>query len=546
MVEEKTTDPVAKAHLMQRCSKARLILQCDDAPVQCKFGAGTLPGDTVAGGWFLGAYHECLDLYAQRAPVPELVADLPWLAQCKGCEQCDSRVDVSMGSYADDVLRFIIATGADQMYQRVQKHSFEFQQALERNGFAHNDSNKFVIPKFCGKNSAKHTRWAIDTFAVRAHRYLGPIINDRANMSDERWFRLSAMRRAFAMLGKVWSRSLARRWSVVLLKSMVLGSALSGLVAFAPGKQEVEKFDAQYALYLRRLLRGHACDKDHDGHKKAMSNKEVHRITKTVPVSVELRVQRIKWWQRIVSKPRRYVQWLCACFGTFAWDQHPPLDEEGCVTPTAHPWAQFFCDDVAALAEASQNESLLSVGRRVRMLFLDAEVHEAFVKADPDVIRSQYTSVSIPPGPVQGRLQQQTETEQLEGFLCGLQRADGSICGIRFKDRHTLVLHRVKTKGGEHGSRNVAFVLIRTNQCLGCGAVLRSRRIAQHHFESSVIRGHCKAVWSKGSATQREVIDPGPGTCCVCGEELPDLDCSNFHLSKHIPELFPEYGVELE
>ena len=96
---------------------ARMVLPCADGALCCNIGSGTVPGNTIAGPWFLAAYHPCLDTYLQgvqrlaiTAICPELQQGLADLqqdesAQLPGLPPVPSQMDVSLTSYANDVAR---------------------------------------------------------------------------------------------------------------------------------------------------------------------------------------------------------------------------------------------------------------------------------------------------------------------------------------------------------------------------------------------------------------------------------------------------------
>ena len=53
VVRAEVQNITARKHLCQRLAGAQLRLDCADGQLAAKIGSGTLPGDTVAGGWFL-------------------------------------------------------------------------------------------------------------------------------------------------------------------------------------------------------------------------------------------------------------------------------------------------------------------------------------------------------------------------------------------------------------------------------------------------------------------------------------------------------------
>ena len=116
-IHDAALPPAECAHLRQRLYLAQMQLPCADGVLQCRIGSGTLPGDTIAGPWFLAAYHPCLDAYLQTSPQLAITAVFPDELQ-RGLElmlpgrHVPAQLDVSLSSYADDVARTMRAASA--------------------------------------------------------------------------------------------------------------------------------------------------------------------------------------------------------------------------------------------------------------------------------------------------------------------------------------------------------------------------------------------------------------------------------------------------
>ena len=56
VVRAEVQNLTAREHLCQRVAGAQQRLDCADSQLAAKIGSGTLPGDTVAGGWFFTSF----------------------------------------------------------------------------------------------------------------------------------------------------------------------------------------------------------------------------------------------------------------------------------------------------------------------------------------------------------------------------------------------------------------------------------------------------------------------------------------------------------
>ena len=105
--EQDFTDTADRAHLVQRlgyaCSSFD-TLEGDFATL--KVGSGTLPGDSVAGAWFLDPFHKSLDEITTSHPEMSVHFECKWAPGVwpelyhVGCGPF--LIDTSLQSYADD------------------------------------------------------------------------------------------------------------------------------------------------------------------------------------------------------------------------------------------------------------------------------------------------------------------------------------------------------------------------------------------------------------------------------------------------------------
>eukprot|EP00959_Pyramimonas_sp_CCMP1952_P363726 7616842-Pyramimonas_sp.AAC.1 len=78
-----------------------------------------------------------------------------------------------------------------------------------------------------------------------------------------------------------------------------------------------------------------------------MTNSSVLRTLRMVPVSMNSKMQRIKWLQDVVRRPLRNLQLLGAMFGVSTWEEQEVrfVDREGFrIGPEFEWWKQFLED----------------------------------------------------------------------------------------------------------------------------------------------------------------------------------------------------------
>ena len=90
----------AREHFCQRLAGGQLRLQCVDGQLAAKIGSGTLPGDMVAGGWFLLHFHPKLDAFFSATPELQIKVTSPF-----AIPNAPEVLDVGTSTFADDIIR---------------------------------------------------------------------------------------------------------------------------------------------------------------------------------------------------------------------------------------------------------------------------------------------------------------------------------------------------------------------------------------------------------------------------------------------------------
>ena len=141
---------------------------------------------------------------------------------------------------------------------------------------------------------------------------------------------------------------------------MVAGVATSGVVAAAMSEAELKRIDAALSILARKVMQGYACYTSGD-RPRSLPNTEMWTRLRTSPCHIEMRIQRIRWWQYIVAAPSDNVRVLAVLCGTLEQEEKPPLLPSGAVSPEAHPWAQQLAQDFNALGVVLDQPLLMDI-----------------------------------------------------------------------------------------------------------------------------------------------------------------------------------------
>ena len=176
VVRAEVQNLTAREHLCQRLAGAQLRLDCADGQLAAKIGSGTLPGDTVAGGWFLLHFHPKLDAFLQATPELQINATLPF-----DIPNAPESLDVGTSTYADDIIRGIPGISAENVITGINRSNDALNTALAPD-YVQNSGKQEILPHFAGRGSHAEFRIIFGDFhnlEGRVHRrvrYLGPHI----------------------------------------------------------------------------------------------------------------------------------------------------------------------------------------------------------------------------------------------------------------------------------------------------------------------------------------------------------------------------------
>ena len=534
--------PAEQRHLLQRLEHAQMVVQCSDGELQQQIGSGSLPGDSIAGPWFLAGYHHKLDRYLHNTSNLAITAARPPQFEDFPQHASPAALDVSFTSYADDVARTFCTTTALQLHNLAQHSSDQLSQALAPD-FAQNTGKQEVLPYFGGNKANTHLRnvFTIPDIVpgkIRRHaRYLGPYLAFDGKLHDERARRVQAAKTAYYTLRGFWSRCRELRWRQAIFRSMVVGAAHSGLVAMVVDSPDTAALDRILVKLGRKVLQGKACAKDNQH--KAANNESVWRMLRGVPSSLALVIDRLCWWQAIVKRPQDHASLLYAFFGSIPGTPTPFVP--GSPLPaTTHAWMRQLASDLQTLADCVEDDALFCAAAQPSLLLQDSDVREVFLRCDPRVLKAKFLGTAIPPpgwmSPPAPALPDRADAVDEDQHTCRLLRRDGHMCGAVFPTYRALKVHQVHSNSHTVQVRSLATLLTVCNQCCACKAILASKKVARNHLFDSISRGFCSRA--SGSATVRHVTIQLPSVCAVCDEQFNTLREVQAHLVTHLPLSF--------
>ena len=225
---------------------------------------------TVAGGWFLLHFHPKLDGFLQTTPQLQINATLPF-----DIPNAPEFLDVGTSTYADDIIREIPGISAENVITGINRSNNAL--AALAPDYVQNNGKQEILPHFAGRGSHAEFRIIFGDFhnlEGRVHRrcrYLGPHIAFDGRFGCETSRRVQAARNTYSLFKRFFAKTASLRWRRVVFRAMVVGVALSGLVAFAPSSTETNEMDTCLLALARKALRTEATYID--GHVRTKSTK---------------------------------------------------------------------------------------------------------------------------------------------------------------------------------------------------------------------------------------------------------------------------------
>ena len=555
--------------------KFGLILAADDLG-QTKAAVGMinvtlgiavlLPGDTIAGLWFLGVYNWACDGIVSN--LLGIRSTCKWLRRALSDNECarpallaagNDGIDVSFTSFADDFARKRVVHDVSHLVRSSNQQCQQVQWFMDSINVSINDDKLCSLLSMFGTGSNSALRLAyggalqLPGGFYRSCRYLGVHLQFNGSRTTELTRRCAAGRSGFGVLGSFWSKCGSAKHKRCVFQCMVDSSLLSGIKALAVPKSFLRKLDSVQASLCRKVVGGQGCAKTYskaaDGVQDnvsfaAISNDEVLKLLRLTPVSIQLSIHRINFFKTWVRRPELHLQEISALFGQIVWPSEI-CDDEGNIVGSLVPWWSQVLQDITALSAHSELDMFIDeIKEQPSLLFTDEFVRDTFLSTDPKVLASAFLSHAYaPPGMEIVATQTQTPASAAEPtcieeeFPCVCNIVVGeSICGRRFQNYQQLATHQVRSKAAGHGDRLLANVLTVANRCLLCCKPYASKVYAARHLQQAFLTNTCPNT--EGSCTVFDIIEKPPYWCSICDISFNTYIEAQTHLRTHIPDEF--------
>ena len=148
--------------------------------------------------------------------------------------------------------------------------------ALAVDGFSQNRGKEELLMHLVGAGSLADLRRVregqveLPSKVVTVARHLGSLLGENASFAHEPPKRSQAMMTAFYSVGQLWyESSVSWRLKRCLFISRVVNTALSGIEAFCPSKEQYQALTSSMVCLARRIMAGSAARKGRHKDKSA-------------------------------------------------------------------------------------------------------------------------------------------------------------------------------------------------------------------------------------------------------------------------------------
>ena len=498
------------ALLKQRFLQARMTMKLDERWVTFALGAGTMPGDRIAGSMFAEPYNQILNncfceakhqnnrfLQDVRDPISGV------------------SVDLSATVYADDVARLEVISDDKAIADRQFRLDQIFQKWLQPHGLHMHPGKKRLLIHLCGGHvNARRNAITSPTSSLYGITqpnvvYLGATFTDNGSLNSEVSARVAAARRAWYMLKRIWTfRELDISKRLHLFRRAVETTLLSGLVTAPLLKSQINRLESWRMQKIWTIVRRHSLFRTVEqpnlpARYTSLPYDEIRRRFSLPTLQSILDVSVLRWIKAMATHPEHYVALRASLFGTLGSFTDSPIDQHGALTSFASSWLFWVRDCCVEL-------------HRVNPAFPDIiTLPNGFLQLfSPD------SPLLLPEARIYMLL---TPTRDVSVQTATYSTAECPTCHALFSSRVACACHRriVHQDGREHSWTVV------TNQCPYCGRVLSSVRAVRDHLtrlKDGICPkpgGHCK------STSLQEVLEP---QCANCGKVFNGLHNYNQHI----------------
>ena len=120
---------------------------------------------------------------------------------------------------------------------------------------------------------------------------------------------------AWKELGRFWFEKAPYQLKRTIFISKVIGAALSGSLSYCFSKAQYAALDRRMIGFLRAMMKGKAHSVNAQGENRTLTDSEVLRFWRVLPLWHEDSVRRVKWLKSIVFNPEVNYQLVAAVWG---------------------------------------------------------------------------------------------------------------------------------------------------------------------------------------------------------------------------------------
>ena len=354
-------------------------------------GSGIFAGGSIARQMFGAVYTKCVDTWSNITAEGDkmLNAVSPLTGKVINC---------SITTFVDDIGKKR-TVNADHIVDEANFVRSTLRNEVQSAGIDLNVDKSVIQVSLFGTGAMTRQRHIFNSGKVGQvrvtpeARYLGPYLNTNGTASQEVPRRIRATAIAWYTLIRFWYERIDLPFKLLVFRSVVVGTMLSGMVSFALSRSAYARLQSPIAKYARKLLRGRACVKvvNSQGVRtfQALSNVDVLKECGIAPIHVELAVQRLTMYQNIARDCDKHDLYITCMFGHFPFER---------LEHSFHPWKQQMVNDVELLRPYDEFAHFIDqLCIQPILLFQQGECNTTFCNFDLKVLRVKFTSVCTPP-----------------------------------------------------------------------------------------------------------------------------------------------------
>ena len=216
-------------------------------------------------------------------------------------------------------------------------------------------------------------------------------------------------------------------------------------------------------------------------------------------------------YQSMAQYPEDSVLPMAAAFGKMKGEDSALANpiENGQIIEDATPWAKQFAEDLRYWCRAIDDIDAMFAEHDYRffLVFTNPLLKEAFLRADPTILRAWEQSVMIPHQPFPDTTPTNTSHIPDLVYTC-------SQCAQSFPTHRQLRTH----ESMKHDVRCQANLLTPTNCCANCNTIFATRASAIQKLQHSLAKGSCT---SHRSHNLKQLQMPTQLHCSLCAAINP-------------------------